>query len=88
MMHKIYYSQVAIPLLLFPLNNTLNVQTRGSAAKFVVPIPRTEAHRRTFMVAAPSMWNGLQASHTLVSDPEAFRSQLCNVQLSKVRLTV
>ena len=40
------------------------------------------------MIAAPFMWNGLQASQILVSDPEAFRSQLSKVQLSKVRLTV
>ena len=88
MMHKIYYSQVAIPLLHFPLNTALNAQTRGITAKFVVPTPRTESHRRTFMIAAPFMWNGLQASQILVSDSEAFHSQLSKVQLSKVRLTV
>lgn len=84
LMHKTYYSLVAIPLHLFPMYTTSNMQTRGAAlkiSKFAVPSPRTEAHGRTFMIAAPTMWNGLRTDLTRVSDPDAFRRQLSKVCL-------
>ena len=37
------------------------------------------------MIATPIMWNGLPASYTSVSDPEAFRGQLSKVQVSMIR---
>ena len=80
MLHKIYYSQVAIPISLLPL--TPAIMKPRYVLPFYPPVPRTESHGRTFMIAAPTMWNGLPASLTSVSDLEAFRGQLSKVCLS------
>ena len=68
MMHKIYYETVAIPLApYFHLNDQ---------------VVSTLAHRRTFMVATPTMWNGLPADLTRMQDLEAFRGAIASVVLT------
>ena len=82
MMHKIYYETVAIPLApYFHLNDQV-MSTRKAHIKFILPHTSTLAHRRTFMVATPTMWNGLPADLTRMQDLEAFRGAIASVVLT------
>ena len=82
MMHKIFYCLVAIPSEPHFVPSAQSISTRGAHVKFVVPPFNTLSHRRTFMVAAPAMWNGLPAHMTRMPDPEAFRGAITAVCLS------
>ena len=79
MMHNIKYQAVAIPShLLVPKTETTMV-TRGAASKHHVPNARIVARERSFMVAAPIMWDGLPPSITAETDHDNFRVLLCPV---------
>ena len=82
MMHKIVYGLVAIPIHLIPTKTQSTMVTRGARTKFDAPNPRIVARERSFMSAAPIMWNGLQAYMTLTPDPEVFRGYISSVTLT------
>ena len=81
-MHKIFYGLVAIPLEPHFVPSAQSMSTRGAHVKFTPGTYNTISHRRTFMVAAPAMWNGLPAHMTRMPDPEAFRSAITAVRLT------
>ena len=81
MLHKIKHNIVAIPLHLLPPMTSVSVTTRGAAQKHNVPSARIIPRERSFMHAAPSMWNGLPADITTEPDHEIFRSLLAPVVL-------
>ena len=81
--HKVKYSLVAIPLYLFPTySTTTTMTTRGAVTKLVIPRTGTLAYRRTFMIAAPLMWNKLLPHITHEPDPEIFRGLISEVNLT------
>ena len=82
MMHKIFHGTVAIPLAPYFIPNTQAMPTRRAHTKFLLPHSSTLAHRRTFMVATPAMWNGLPAHLTQMQDLEAFRGAIAAVGLT------
>ena len=82
MMHKIFYRTVAIPLDPYFTPTTQAMSTRRAHTKFTLPHSSTLAHRRTFMVATPTMWNGLPADLTRTQDLEAFRGAIAAVSLT------
>ncbi len=81
MVHKIKFGLVAIPAHLLPTKTTMTMVTRGATNKCHVPHSRMIARERSFMSAAPSMWNRLPAYMTSEPDLEAFRGYLSSVVL-------
>ena len=81
MMHKVTYGYVAIPSHLLTLKTTTTMTTRGAVNKHHTPNARITARERTFMHAAPTMWDGLPPHMTSESDHEIFRVLLSPVVL-------
>ena len=81
MMHKIYRT-VAIRLQTHFQVTAQSASTRGANVRFIPIQTGSTSHRRTFMVAAHAMWNGLPAAATVIQDHEAFRSAIAAVRLT------
>ena len=81
MMHKVKHGFVAIPSHLLVVKSQTTMVTRGAVNKHQVPNARIIARERTFMHAAPTMWDGLPSHMTSEADHEAFRTLLCPVVL-------
>ena len=81
MMHKVKFGYVAIPSHLLVSKTNTTMVTRGSVNKHHVPNARIIARERTFMHAAPTMWDGLPPHMTSEPDHETFRTLLCPVVL-------
>ena len=81
MLHSIYHNNVAIPLRPVFMPSTHPMPKRITHVYFPPPVASTQAHERTFMIAAPTMWNGLEAQMTLIQSPDAFRSAMATVSL-------
>ena len=82
MLHSIYHNTVAIPLRPLFMPSTHPMPKRITHVYFPPPVASTQAHERTFMIAAPTMWNGLEAQMTLIQSPDAFRSAMATVSLT------
>ena len=83
MFHKVRYQLVAIPLNLFPsYSTTTTMSTRGAAVKLDNPRTGSISYRRTFMIAAPLMWNRLLPHMTTEPDHEIFRGLVSGVRLT------
>ena len=81
MMYKVTHHLVAIPSNLFPLSQA-TMTTRGAPQKFLIPPKPSVGYRRTFVIAAPTMWNGLPAHIIQAPDLEVFSRALSTVVLT------
>ena len=81
MLHKIKHNLVAIPNQLFVLKPNTTIVTRGAQTKHFIPNARIIALERSFMHAAPSMWDRLPTCMTMEPDHETFRGDLAPVVL-------
>ena len=81
MMHKVKYGYVAIPSHLLVVKSNTTMVTRGAVNKHHVPNSRIIPRERSFMYAAPTMWDGLPPHMTSESDHDNFRVLLAPVVL-------
>ena len=75
MLQKIQYSLIAIPITLLPAKR-IKINPKGPSEQYHAPRTRTLSYRNTFMLAAPSLWNGLPHGVLMTLDPEVFRASL------------
>ena len=81
MMHKVKFGYVAIPAHLLVEKSNTTMITRGASQKHHVPNARIVARERSFMYAAPTMWDALPSDMTTEPDHESFRVLLSPVVL-------
>ena len=83
MMHKITHQLVAIPLNLFRYS-PYHITPCGFPLRILIPNAKSSSYQRTFMFAAPSLWNKARLSADTIRDPnpETFRSNIAGLGLS------
>ena len=83
MMHKITHQLVAIPLNLFRYS-PYHITPCGFPLRILMPNAKSSTYQRTFMFAAPSLWNKARLSADTIRDPnpETFRSNIAGLGLS------
>ena len=83
MLYKIKHNLVAIPISLFPHSKYI-ITSCGTPVRFLLPGPVTSGYQRTFMYAAPALWNRARLPGGTIDapDPETFRSAITGVGLT------